>query len=975
MSSHRVDEAGARAYDPHWEADILLADGQVARLRPLGWADEAALEYFWTRLSTKSQYFRFFSAHPSLKAADRERFLGADHSQRVVLGVFTGAALIAIGDFARTAPTEAELAFVVADELHGYGVGGLLLEHLAQIARELGIRMLTAEVLPANDRMIASFRAAGYAMRTTLTGDALHFAFAIEPTETSMAVMTAREHRAEASSMRRIFQARTVAIVGGSAKPRTTGRRLLRNVLGGEFEGRIYLVNHAVDAAFGIPSYDSVLELPEPIDLAVIAVRADLVPGVVADCAARKVHAVVVISIGYAEAGWRGRRRQAELLTQCRSAGIRLIGPCALGLINPAGNSLNASMCDVQPRPGTIGFCCQSGPLSLTSLRTLVESGLGVSSFVSAGNRADVSANDLLQYWDEDEHTEVILSYLESLGNAEKFFRIARRVSRRKPIVVLTAGRSGFSLGLRPEEIADGAVRGCGAAAGIGDGLIIEGGDGRDGSATLVPAGWDEAAGLDDLDVAEGVGEAGVSRVVGAETAKIIEANTAAASAAVLDAMFRQAGVIRVDHIEHLIDVAQVLARQPLPPGDRLAIVGDSPELTIIAADVAAQAGFRTTATWLGLAALSAATYAAKLREAMADDEVDAVLAVFVPAPAETKVELNDIRAVIAELGDHPGKPLVAVIAGDEGDLDLFQGGSSEADPAGSRSLRGTVPTYPGPERAVLALSKAWQYAQWRSQADATLPILHGVAPDAASTVITGVLGATPAGRPLTDEEVIALLGYYGIPVLPYRRVTRLHEAVAASRGLGWDVAVKVTNPAVGDASDQRVWARIRDENELSVAWRQLTQTFGEPEAAQVVVQGMGRPGLHLSIKACEDPQLGPILAFRVAGVAARLLHDVSYRLTPLSRADAAAMVREVRLAPMLTGGGGFAPRDVAAVEELLVRIAQLKEHQPDVDRVDVEVLAHDRGLSVLGARAWVRPHAPRPEVYARRLSSSPDGM
>lgn len=915
-----------RGHAPHWEADILLADGQPARLRPLGPPDEAALVAFWAALSDRSKYFRFFSPRPTLGALDKAMFLGTDDTQhRVVLGVFRGADLVAIGDFTRTKPTEAELAFVVRDDLHGYGVGGLLLEHLAQIARESGVTMLHAEVLPENDRMMASFRAAGYEMRTKLTDDSVQFAFPVKPTDTSMAVMAAREQRAEERSMRRIFEARSVAVVGGSARRTTTGRRLLRTVLDGEFTGRLYLVNPTIDAAFGIPAYDSVLDLPEAVDLAVIAVRADLVPRVIADCAAKKVHAVLVMSIGYAEAGREGRRRQAALLEQCRSAGMRLIGPCALGLMNPAGNALNASLCDVQPRPGPVGFFCQSGPLSLTALRMVVDRGLGISSFVSAGNRADVSGNDLLQYWDEDDQTEIIVSYLESLGNAAKFSRLARRVSRRKPIVVLASGRGGFSLGLRHEE--------------------VDAGGGPEPAEAMTPAQAIAAAGA-------------------------AAASTAAASAAVVDAMFRQAGVIRVDHIEHLLDVAQLLARQPLPRGDRLAIVGDSPELTIIAADVAIRAGFETRATWLGLAALSASTYEDRLRAAMADDDVDAVLAVFVPAPAETAVRLDDVRAAIGRLGDHPTKPLVAVISG-EGDCAT----DVACDAPGVRPQRRAVPTYPGPERAVLALSKARQYAQWRSEADATLPILAGVLTGAAAALVTDVLMESPDGRALTDEEVIALLGYYGVPILPYRRVSRLEEATQAAAALGWDVAVKVTNFALGDASDQRVWARIRDENELAVAWRQLIQTFGEGALASVVVQSMGPPGLHLSVRACEDPQLGPVVSVRLAGVAARILHDVSYRLTPLTRRDVAAMVREMRLAPMLVGGAGLPPRDVAAVEDAIIRVAQLKENQPDIDRIDVEVLAHDRGVSVLGARVRVRRHAPRPDLYARRLSSSPDGI
>ncbi len=893
-------------YPAHWEADVLLADGQPAQLRPLRPTDEGALLELWDRLSPQSQYYRFFSPHRRLTDEDKQRFLHADQHDRVVLGVFLSKNLIAIGEFTRTEPTVADLAFVVEDPFHGHGIGGLLLEHLAQIARELGITQLTADVLAENQKMLTSLRAAGYALRASISEGVLHFDFLVEPTKDSQAVMAAREHRAEANSMRRVFEARSVAIVGGSARPASTGRRLLRNVIAGEFRGRLYVVNPGIDSAFGMPAYASLRDIPDPVDLAVIAVPAAQVSAVIEDCAAKDVHAVIVVSIGFAEAGAEGRVRQAELVAQCRAARIRLIGPCALGVVNAVCNSMNASMCDVQPKPGRIGFFCQSGPLSLTSLRALVDRGLGVSSFVSAGNRADVSGNDLLQYWEQDERTDVILCYLESLGNVHKFSRLARRVSTKKPVVAMTAG-----------------------------------------SGSLAPPL--------------------ISHPVGR-----------APSPTVVNAMFRQAGVIRVDYVEHLFDVAQLLTMQPLPRGSRVAVVGDSPELTVITSDLATKAGFETRATWLGLAALSVEAYEEALRLALEDDEIDAVIAVFVPAPADTQVQLDVVRAGIAAVGNLRRKPLLAVIPGGEctPGLPAASPSATPEEATQAESTGNVVPIYRSPERAVLALQKTWGYARWRTEAETTVPILHDVDPDEADSLLDPILeGAPEEGRELTDDELTALLGCYGLMVLPFRRVSDLDTAVETAEQLGWNAVLKATSASVDDPSARRVWSHIRDANEMGVAWRQLVESLGDPAGLGVVVQQGASPGRRLTISAWQDRRLGPVVSLRIADVTARVINDVTYRLPPLTRADVSAMINELQLAPLLLGTGDLPQVDLAGLESAIERVAALTQNHPELNRLAVDVLADPREIAVVGALAFVQQAEPRYDLYARRLSAPRDSL
>ena len=412
------------------------------------------------------------------------------------------------------------MAFLVEDQHQGRGIGQLLLEHLAQAARERGVERFTAEVLPDNQRMIQTFRDAGYRVASGYDEGVLTLEFPIDATDTAIGVMRSREHRAEAASIERFFNPRSVAIIGASRRQDTIGQVLVRNLVTGDFTGRVYVVNPSAAAVSGIPAYKTVGDIPDEVDVAIVAVPAESVNDVVLDCAAKGVHGLIVISSGFAETGEEGRQRQRHLVGLSRSYGLRLIGPNALGVINtdPAV-SINASLSTLMPARGRAGFFCQSGALGTAILEKVHNRGLGLSTFVSAGNRADVSGNDLLQYWEEDDSTEVVLLYLESIGNPRKFSRIARRVSLRKPIIAVRSGRT------------------------------TQG----------VPMGH------------------AVRRI--------------AAPGAAVDAMFRQAGVIQVDTLDEMFDVAQLLAHQPLPRGRRVAVVGNSDALGLLAADAAAAVG------------------------------------------------------------------------------------------------------------------------------------------------------------------------------------------------------------------------------------------------------------------------------------------------------------------------------------------------------------------------------------------------
>ncbi|HEX8779710.1 MAG TPA: GNAT family N-acetyltransferase, partial [Nocardioides sp.] len=402
----------------HWEADVLLRDGRTAHIRPIRADDAELLVDFYARVSPESKYYRFFSPMPTLSERDVKRFTHVDHRDRVAFVLLVAGRMIAVGRYDVIKPGEAEVAFLVEDAHQGRGIGQLLLEHLAQAGRERGVEKFVAEVLPDNQAMIHTFKDAGYQVGSAFEEGVIELVFRIDPTDTAIGVMEQREHRAEAASIEAFFRPRSVAVIGASRREATIGQVLVRNLVLGDFTGRVHVVNPSADAVSGLPAYSSVSDIPDDVDVAVVAVPADAVQDVVLDCAAKGVHGLVVISSGFAETGEEGRVRQRKLVGLSRSYGLRLIGPNCLGVINTDPDiSLNASLSSLMPPRGRAGFFCQSGALGVAILEKVTRRGLGLSTFVSAGNRADVSGNDLLQYWEEDELTEVVLLYLESIGN------------------------------------------------------------------------------------------------------------------------------------------------------------------------------------------------------------------------------------------------------------------------------------------------------------------------------------------------------------------------------------------------------------------------------------------------------------------------------------------------------------------------------------------------------------------------------
>src|SRR5690349_8941135 len=423
-------------------ADVLLSDGTAVHLRQIRPSDAPAIVEFHSRMSDRTRYLRYFSPYPRIPERDLERFVNVDHRDREAFVIVSGARIMAVGRYERLGPEapEAEVAFVVEDEHQGRGIGSVLLEYLADAARDHGITRFIAEVLPENGGMLRVFSDFGYQIQRRYADGVVHLSFPIAPTDKSREVQESREQRTESRSIARLLHPRGVAVYGASASGQGIGAATLGHLRDGGYTGTIVPVHRSAGRVAGLPAYRSAVDAGVAVDLALIAVPPEGVADAVADAAAAGAGGLVVVSAGFAEAGEPGALAQRALIDAAHAAGLRVVGPNCLGIANtdPAVR-LNATLAPRLPAAGRVGFFSQSGALGVALLAEADRRGLGLSSFVSAGNRADVSGNDLLQYWQDDPGTDVVLLYLETFGNPRKFARLARRMSRAKPVVAVAS--------------------------------------------------------------------------------------------------------------------------------------------------------------------------------------------------------------------------------------------------------------------------------------------------------------------------------------------------------------------------------------------------------------------------------------------------------------------------------------------------------------------------------------------------------
>ncbi|MEU7766111.1 GNAT family N-acetyltransferase [Nocardia sp. NPDC049190] len=883
------DTPDSHAFPPlphHWFADVLAADGGVVRLRPITPDDADRLQEFHAALSDRTRYLRYFGPYPRISPKDLYRTTHIDYHDRVALVLELGAAIVAVGRYDlldRVGPRAAEVAFVVADGHQGRGLGSVLLEHLAGAAAENNIETFVAEVLAENTVMVTVFREAGYQIERSRDGSVLHLEFAIDPTEALLSVRDSRERASEARSVGNLLAPRSVAVIGATPAAGRVGGVVLANLLSGAFQGPVFPVNPNRTSVRGVRAYATVREIPDEVDLAVVAVPTAAIGSVLDDCMAKGVKGLVVLTAGFAETGQGGVEAEHELVAAARGHGMRVVGPSALGIANTDPTvAMNATLASVLPGRGRIGFFCQSGPLGAPILGEAAARNLGLSTFVSAGNRADVSGNDLLQYWDSDPDTDVVLLYLESFGNPRKFSRIARRVARTKPIVAVSSGRSAAQ------------------PAGVMDRSIV-----RD--------------------------------------------------------LFAQAGIVQVDSISELFDCAALLGYQPLPGGSRLAVIGNSTALNWLAVDAARSEGLTVgDSVNLGPQAMPGA-YLDAMVTALRSDEIDAVIVVFAPpVPQPTGGFADAIRAAAAAVPEAE-KPILTTFVAEQGIPNLLA-----VRGAGATAVRGSIPSYPDPERAARALARVRRYAEWRTRPVSTVARPGGIDTDRARALVTEWMAAT-GGRRLTDLQIVELLACYGISVVDFREVRTADEAIAAAEELGYPVAVKATG---------ELWRRRPDLTGVRLdlwrpeavrqAYADLAELCGDPV---LHIQKMATKGVGCILRVQDDPSFGSVIEFGLSGLIIELLGDRAYRALPLTADEAAALIDAPRAAPLLSGTSVSPRVDKAALAELAQRISVLVDDLPEMRELSFDpVLASPTSAAILYARGRIGPEPSRFDIGPRRL-------
>jgi acetyl coenzyme A synthetase (ADP forming)-like protein len=835
--------------------DVILRAGTTLRLRAPTGADAGAVLAFVERLSPESRYFRFHGL-PPVGPRLVEPFLAPDWDERgALVGTLAdedSERVVALGTWSRLRDrTAAEAAFAVDDEHQRQGIGTRLVEQLAALAADAGIERFVAEVLPANLAMLQVFERVGFEVARELEGGVIEVVFPIAPTESYRARVDTRDHLGVVASVRPFFAPESVAVLGASPRAGTIGGLVFRNIVSGGFRGRAYPINRDGADVAGVKGYASLAELPEAIDLAVFCLPATFVLESAEDVLNRGVRALCVISAGFAETGAEGAEREARLLELVRSHGARLIGPNCLG-IAVAEPRLNATFAPRAFPPGRIGFSSQSGALGLALLERSDARGLGFSAFVSIGNKADVSSNDLLEHWEDDPDTDLVLLYVESFGNPRKFGRLARRVSREKPILAMKSG---------------------------------------------------------------------VSRA-GAKAASSHTAALAGSEAAV-SALFRQAGVIRAETVEELVDVAALLSSQPLPAGRRVAVVTNAGGLGILCADACEAAGLDLVPLAEGtrarlaavvpaeasvvnpvdlLGSATAETYAGVLPAVVVDEGVDAVIVLFVPA---ADVAAADVAAAIEQVRGEADKPVVPVVLAAE-------------TPKGS---------FPYPESAARALGRAVERAEWLRRPAGTLPDVSGIDRAAGEAVVARALAGS-ADLWLEAPEVRELLEAYGIPIVPERVADGPDEAAEAARELGFPAVVKTAAAGAHKTETGGIALDLDDEAAVSEAARRI--------GGAVLVQPMVSGGAELLAGVVQDPVFGPLVAFGPGGIFAELIGDAGFRIAPLTDVDAEELVTSGKAGKLVGGFRGRPAADPAALTDLLHRLSRLGEDLSEVAELDL---------------------------------------
>ena len=864
-------------------------------------------------LGPESRYFRFFRIKETLEPKEVEFFTNVDYSDRMALIAVLDGRMIGLASYDREPDKNgtAEVAFAVADEHQGRGIGTQLLQLLTNHARSQGVQHFEAFVLPENRQMMRLFRNSGYELTRTIDEGVFTVDFPVAESEGMLQAEWEREKRAVAASILPLFFPRSIAVIGASSDPASIGGRLFRNILNGGFTGPLYPVNPKAKVIGSVRAYPTIGEVPDEVDLAYIVVPQAYVIDVARQCAASGVRGIVVISAGFSETGEEGAKLEAELLGIVRDSGMRMVGPNCMGLLNTAPSvQLNGTFAPVYPPAGNVAMSSQSGALGIAILDYATRNNIGISQFVSVGNKADVSGNDLILSWEDDPQTDVITLYLESFGNPRKFSRIARRIGRRKPIIAVKSGRS----------------------------------------------------------------ESG-SRAASSHTGALASSDVA------VQALFRQAGVIRVDTIEELFAAANLLARQPIPAGGRVGIVTNAGGPGILAADaleangltlpelsgalqeqigsrLPAEASTRNPVDLIASGGPTEFEHATSLL--LESGEVDAVMVIYVPVTPEGA---QDVAAAISRSQlAHEGDVTMLSVFMQTGEAAHFLGGSD-----GGRA----VPTYLFPESAALALARAVRHGEWRRRDPGVEARLEPEAETEIRTLVDEALKSVPAeGGWLDPDMVDAILEKAGFRVPISKVVGSEDDAIEAAAGLDGPAVLKVISESALHKSDVGgVVLGVQGDDEVKRAYQQVTAAVDDVDG--VLVQEFVSGGHEVLIGMTQDPNFGPLVVFGLGGIYVELLQDVAFRIHPLTDVDAAEMMRETKGFRLLEGYRNQPQGDVPALESALMRVSGLISAVPELLEMDlnpVKVLQPGQGVVVVDARMKIRRVEPARHPRMRDL-------
>jgi acetyl coenzyme A synthetase (ADP forming)-like protein len=884
------------AYPTELESNAVLRDGSTVRIRPGRPTDRDRLEDYFIAMSPETRRLRFWGASVNISGV-ASAALDQDYLHHLTLLAFIGSGeekIVGGAQYFGIDEHHAEVSFSVADELQGRGLGSLLLERLAGAASANGVYTFIAKVLPENHVMIDVFRQSGFDVSIRATPGSIDVEFPTSTTPEAIERFDRRRVEASVNAVQAILSPSAVAVIGASRDPDSIGGRLFHNLIDGEFHGPVYPINPKAEVVHGVPAFASIRDVPGPVDVAFVAVPATAVVDAARDASDRHVRGLVVISAGFAETGGDGPARQRELLEICRSSGMRLVGPNCMGVVNTDPEiGLNGTFASTRPPEGRVGFLSQSGALGLAVMDHANRLGLGLSSFVSIGNKADIDTNDLIAYWGRDERTDVILLYLESIRDSRRFARLAPAVARETPIVVVKSGRS--SAGARAAASHTGSLL---AASDVTvDALFRQSGVIR--TATLEEM-FDVATLLAHQPPPDG-NRVGI--VTNAGGLGILCADTCEAEGLVI------------------------------PP--------------LVGATVATLSSFlpaeASTANPVDMvASANGDDYRRTIVEVARDPGIDAVIVLYIP-PLESAAPDVARGIVEAAIELEGGVPILTTFM------------STRGLPEQLRGAQVKLPSYTFPEQAAIALARASAYGTWRTKPRGRIPAFPDVRVDEAASVVANALERGDGW--LDPAEVDLVLACYGIPTVASAPGATPEEAAEAAQRIGGPVALKAVGPDLVHKTELGAVALGVPAHEVAGRARAMAEAIRTHgiEPAGFVVQRMVPEGVEMFVGMTHDPVFGPVLAVGAGGTAVELTKDIAVRITPITDLDATEMVRELATFPLLDGYRGAPKTDVGAIEHVLLRLSALVEDQPGISEMDLNpVMALVAGAVVVDARVRV---------------------